>query len=75
MRRLGAALMVLGALAVAAALLAFAAPGAREIGFALVAGVVSPRGALLGGAVLIAAGALLRRRSAGAPAGPARRRR
>lgn len=63
LRRLGAALMILGALAVAAALLAFAQPGVREIGFTLVAGVTSPRGALLGGVVLLAAGILLRRRA------------
>ena len=63
MRRLGAALMMLGAAAVAAALLAFAQPGLREIGFALVAGVASPRGALLGGIALLVVGALLRRRA------------
>lgn len=63
MRILGTVLMLLGVLAVAAALLAFAAPGLREIGFVLVAGVTSPRGALAGGVVLLVAGAVLRRRA------------
>ncbi len=63
MRVLGAALMIVGALAVAAALLAFAGSGLREVGFVLVGGVTSPRGALLGGGVLLAAGALVRRRA------------
>jgi hypothetical protein len=67
MRWLGAVLMILGALAVAAALLAYAQPGVREIGFALVGGVTSPRGALLAGIVLLVAGVLLRRRALGRP--------
>jgi hypothetical protein len=65
MRLLGAALMILGAVATAAALLAFASPGVREIGFALVAGVTSPRGALIAGIVLLVIGAALRRRATG----------
>ena len=39
MRRLGAVLMIVGAVAVAAGLLALLAPGLREVGFALVAGL------------------------------------
>ena len=61
--RIGAALMIVGALAVAAALLAWAGPGLREIGFVLVGGATSPRGAFAGGALLLAAGAVLRRRA------------
>lgn len=61
--RVGAALMVVGALAVAAALLTFTRPGLREVGFVLVGGVTSPRGALIGGTVLIGVGVLLRRRA------------
>ena len=63
MRRLGAALMVVGTAVLAAALLTFAGPGLRELGFVLVGGVISPRGALVGGAVLVAVGVLLRRQA------------
>ncbi len=62
MHRLGAILIILGALAFAAALLTYAWPGLREVGFVLVGGVASPRVALAVGAVLLAAGAVLRRR-------------
>ena len=60
---LGTLLMVVGAAAVAAALLSFAGPGLRELGFTLIGGATSPRGALAGGALLVAAGALVRRRA------------
>ena len=63
MARLGTALIIVGSLALAAALMAYAGPGLREIGFVLVTGVTSPRGALVGGAVLVAAGVALRRRA------------
>ena len=61
MRILGAVLMILGSLATAAALLAFAGLGMREVGVTLLAGVATPRTALIVGLVLLAAGALLRR--------------
>lgn len=63
MRLLGTILMILGALATAAGLLAFAGPGLREIGFVLVTGVTSPIGALIGGMIMLAVGAILRRRA------------
>jgi hypothetical protein len=53
--------MTVGVLAIAAALMTYAGVGLREIGFALVGGATSPRGALVGGAALVAAGVLLRR--------------
>jgi hypothetical protein len=55
--------MIVGALALAAALLTHAGPGLREIGFVLVGGVTSPRGAMLGGSLMIVAGVVLRRRA------------
>ena len=66
MRRLGTALTIVGTLAIAAGLLSLAGPGLREIGFTLVAGVTSARGALLGGVVFVVVGVLLRRRAMGA---------
>ena len=63
MRRLGAALMVVGTAVLAAALLTYTRPGLRELGFVLVGGVTSPRGALAGALLLVAAGVLLRRRA------------
>lgn len=63
MLKLGLSLMLVGMVAVAAALLTLAGPGLREIGFVLLGGVASTRGALLGGTALIVAGAVLRRRA------------
>jgi hypothetical protein len=54
--------MIVGVLSIAAALMTYVGPGLREIGFVLVGGVTSPLGALAGGAALVAAGVLLRRR-------------
>lgn len=65
MRYLGTVFMILGAFALAAGLLAFAGPGLRELGFTLVTGVTSPAGAVVGGIILVTAGAALRRRAAG----------
>jgi hypothetical protein len=62
MHRLGAGLIIRGALAVAAALLTYTGTGLREVGFVLVGGVASPRVALGVGVVLLAVGAVLRRR-------------
>ena len=62
MQRLGTVLIIVGALVTGAALLALAAPGLREVGLTLLAGVASPRAALAAGVVLLAVGVLLRRR-------------
>ena len=63
MRRLGTALMVTGALATAAALVEYAGWRLPVLGYAIVGGMASPRSALAGGAVLLAGGAVVRRRA------------
>jgi hypothetical protein len=61
MRLLGTALMIMGLFSMIAAALEVFEPELRETGISIFAVVTSVPGALIGGAFMIVAGALLRR--------------
>jgi len=64
MRVFATIMMIVGAFAMLAAVLALFGPSLRAGGIAVVAGVTSIPGALVGGAVFLVTGAWLRRRAA-----------